>query len=270
MESGGSPTFGPVSFQAYIAQHGLEPARTWQALSIDSQERLAPELKVARTMIFRLGAPSGTRHTHFALAKCRDGWSDYFLEDTYLFADCQPEVFIPPVSLRQLFAFQLLPALTETSLVNLAVASGLLHYALDLDEPQTIIIPATGQSTFSFHFRPHPAYGVCWTHDRGQVEMDALFVARRHGAEALFVVEAKSGTAFSNIAKHKLVYPCLALQTHVPQYLAVIPVYLRVRRVDDGLHFYVCECKLPTDHDRVVSLANLSKKMVRHVVLVGF
>jgi len=193
MDSIGLPTFGPISFQFYIAKNALEPARTWQAISVDQRERLAPELQAAQTMVFRLGAPSGARYTHFALAKCHGGWSDYFLEDT------------------QLFAFQLLPALTETSLVNLAVASGLLHHALDLDEPQTTIIPATGQSTFSFHFRPHPAYGICWTHDRGQVEMDALFVARRSGAEALFVVEAKSGRTFSNIAKHKLVYPCLAL-----------------------------------------------------------
>jgi hypothetical protein len=91
----------------------LEPARTWQAISVDQRERLAPELQAAQTMVFRLGAPSGARYTHFALAKCHGGWSDYFLEDTQLFASCPPEVFIPPVSLRQLFAFQLLPALTE-------------------------------------------------------------------------------------------------------------------------------------------------------------
>ncbi|MFC1708313.1 hypothetical protein ACFL59_16090, partial [Planctomycetota bacterium] len=82
-------------------------------------------------MVFRLGSPPGSRTTSFALARAVDGWGDYFLFDDELFGDVDTKTF-SPTSSDDLLAYQLLPVLTERSVVNLAVASGLLDEALRL------------------------------------------------------------------------------------------------------------------------------------------
>jgi hypothetical protein len=51
-----------------------------------------------------------------------------------------------------LFLFGLLPKLSETSLLTLAHASGLMAEALDCDDSSMHIIPATGHGTYSFQF----------------------------------------------------------------------------------------------------------------------
>ena len=154
-----------------------------------------------------------------------------------MFADARPELFIPPVSMRQLFAFTLLPKFTETSLVNLAIASGLLSHALGLDDATLPSAPATGQGTYSFTFSPHAELGVTWLHSKGQVEIDAAIIAKRRGEETLFVVEAKVGDDFDSLAKHKLLYPALALRGGVPEYMPLVPVYIRVLRTDGRAPF---------------------------------
>src|SRR4051794_17804958 len=104
--------------------------------------------------------------------------------------------------------------------------------------------PATGQSTFSFDLKPHSSSDTVWRHLRGQVQIDALFVGRRDGEELIFVVEAKHGSYPSSLAKHKLVYPVLAIAPQVSKYLRIVPVYVRVARLDGDLHFFVAECFL--------------------------
>lgn len=183
-----------------------------------------------RQWCFAWGAPRGQRNTDFALAQCVKGWDDYFLIDELIFGGVPVEPFVPPVSMRHLLPFLLLPAFSETSFVNLAIASGVLAHALGIDQGDLPHAPATGQSTFSFDVIPHPDLGVKWAHSQGQVEIDAVVTARRNGSECLFVVEAKSGLANESLAKHKLVYPVMALQTRVPGYLPVVPVYLKAHR----------------------------------------
>jgi hypothetical protein len=266
----GTAAFGPESFQDYLQRNSLPATNTWRAISIDSIERLPPDLRKAGVMVFRLGSPAGERTTSFALARHPSGWSDYFLCDASLMGNATPEVFIPSSSLRALYAFQLLPSLTESSLVNLALASGMLAEALALDGPTQAIVPATGQSTFTFEVTPHQGAGVVWQHVRGQVEIDALFVARRGGKEILFLVEAKSGQDSESLAKHKLVYPLLALRDHVPAYLPIVPVYMRAWRADDGLHFCITECQLAPPAGAAVAIADLRPVQTRRLVLAGF
>lgn len=137
------------------------------------------------------------------------------------------------------------------------------------DEPDRPIIPATGQTVFSFKFQPHPSIETIWNHDRGQVEIDALFTAKRQGKETLFLVEAKSSSDISSLAKHKLVYPLLALRQHIPSYFDIVPVYLRVLHVGKSLHFLVSECAIETKP--VMSLASLLPVGTpRKLVLQGF
>lgn len=86
--------------------------------------------------------------------------------------------------------------------------------------------PATGRSTFTFDLRPHSSYPELVTHRDGQVEIDTLFAERRNGRTALFVIEAKTGTTYSSLAKHKLAYPILAVRDRIPPDVEVVPTYM--------------------------------------------
>ena len=67
-------------------------------------------------------------------------------------------------------------------------------------------------------------------------------LARRQGQEC-FVIEAKIGVGDRSLAKQKLLYPVLGLRDLAPDWLVVVPVYLRV--IEDGSGNYifnVAEC----------------------------
>ena len=267
MQQSGQGCWGPRGFQDYCRENGFRAPDTAQFISVDTRLRLQPELVKAECMVFRLGIPEGERNTQFGLAKCVDGWEDYFLLDDWLFRKVPPEMFLPTAPARHLFPFQLLPTFTETSLVNLALASGLMGHALRLEEPDLALAAATGQSTLSFQFRPHEQASAVWAHGRGQVEIDSLFTARREGRETVFIVESKAGAEFDCLAKHKLLYPMLAIRQKVPSYMPVVPVYLRVVKEADGYHFYFAECKLELGKDGVAVLSNLKPVVMSHFVI---
>jgi hypothetical protein len=233
--------YGPVSFRDYLRQHSLPYKDTATAISVDSRRKLSKDLVDSNVMVFRLGNHPGTNHTAFALARTREGWNDFFLEDEHLFSSTEIRSFDASRCNQDLAAFRFLPRLTEPSLVNLALASGLLGEALELDEAGSPIVPATGQSTYTFDVRPF-ADGPSWTHRQGQVEIDSLFFARRNGKQVVFAVEAKRSDAFDSLAKHKLVYPYLALRNSLPSSMQIVPVYLRAVRNGDSWNFFVCEC----------------------------
>ena len=242
MSREGSSCFGPVSFRDYLQQHNLPYTDTAAAISVDSLRKLSRDLVESNVMVFRLGSHPRTNYTAFALAQTREGWSDCFLEDQHLFSTLHIRDFDVATCRHDLAAFRFLPRLTEPSLVNLALASGLLGEALELDDPTTPIVPATGQSTYTFDVRPFPD-GPSWTHRQGQVEIDSLFFANRKGKQLVFAVEAKRSEAFDSLAKHKLVYPYLALRNSLPSTMQVVPVYLRAVRDGDSWNFFVCECE---------------------------
>ena len=123
------------------------------------------DLHVQGCMVFRLGQPKGSRTTHFALAKVVNDWSDYFLIDQAVFEAVDSQVFLPSASVRSLFAFQLLPTLTETSLINLALASELLPKALGIAPSKEQIIPATGQCPCEIGCHDRVAGGVSTRHN---------------------------------------------------------------------------------------------------------
>lgn len=268
MDEKNAETYGPESFKFYIEKHSLPRSRTWQYVSIDSIDRLPQDLRDAGIMIFRLGSRSGISGTHFALARCNNGWEDYFLDDSQLIASVPQKIFLPYTSSRRLLAFQLLPKLTETSLVNLAIGSGLLQYALGINDCHENVVPATGQSTYSFEITPKPCLSEPWQHIKGQVEIDALFMAHREGKDCLFLVEAKSGKPTGTLAKHKLCYPLAALRSEVPNYINIVPVYLKTWPEADGQHFLISECCCNTSGTIVISDFNVST--VHEVVLQGF
>jgi len=270
MEAHEKLAFGPVSFRNYVrgtADEGALPA-PW--IAKDSLDSLAPELRRANTMVFRLGSPLGEKHTHFALAKYISDWSDYFLLDKILFQDTAPQFFLPSVAADALFAFRVFPKMTESSIVNLAVATGLLGTALALDYPNQVVIPATGMSTFTFSVIPHTKIGISWNHTKGQVEIDAVFVGMRQRRPSLFVVEAKFGVRSTSIAKHKLAYSALAMKTTTPPHLPIVPVYLRAFRVAEDLHYQVCECEPIEIGSKSLVIADIKPTRTVHLLLRGY
>ena len=159
--------------------------------------------------------------------------------------------------------FKLLPKLTEKSLVNLAIVSGLINSALGIKRGG-LSIPATVQSNFSFEVKARSDQESSWLHNNGQVEIDAMFMGNRGGEDVLFVVEAKSGKPDS-LAKHKLIYPVTAIRSSVPNNLKVIPVYLRIWPEKDGMHFMVAECEDSCSNPCVVE--SLKASNVSHYVI---
>lgn len=259
----------PQGFQKYLSTNNLK-ANTAATISIDSIKKLPKLLKEQNTMVLRLGSRSGDNQTYFSLVKSND-INDFFFNDQALFGQLQPELFLPNVSIRSLFAFQLLPKVTETSVVNLAIASGLMAESLNLKDDKTIVVPATGQSTFTFNFKPLANEDIALEHINGQVEIDAVFVAKRDGKEHLFVIEAKHGDKFDSLAKHKLLYPCLSLLQKLPSSMPIVPIYLRSIKTEKGIDFYIAECPcIVNQQDELYSLDTLSPCKVQALHLANY
>jgi hypothetical protein len=185
--------YGPTSFQDYLKKNGFPKVIAPSAISIDSLERLHSSLKSNSAMVFRLGQSTGTG-TQFAIAKVKEGINDFFIIDEEVFST-QGAIYNLKVKVSQLLAFKLLPKLTENSLVNLGFSSGLISFALGLDEEVPIYPPATCSSTFSFDFKPHSLIDQQFIHEKGQVEIDSMFIEKRNGKYILFVLEAKNGNS---------------------------------------------------------------------------
>lgn len=265
----GVSTSKPQGFQTYAKANNLS-ANTAASISIDALKKLPKTLKQANTMVLRLGSRPKDNQTYFSLVRTID-IRNFFFDDELLFGRLKPELFLPNVSIRSLFAFQLLPKVTETSVVNLAIASGLMAEALNLQDDKTIVVPATGQSTFSFNFKPLAKENTILEHLNGQVEIDAVFVAKREGKEHLFVIEAKHGDRFDSLAKHKLLYPSLSLLQKLPSSMPIVPVYLRSIKTDKGIDFYVAECScIVNQQDELYSLDTLSPCKVRALHLANY
>ena len=249
-----SGIYGPESFRDYITDIGQDPRdyRTAAEISIDKKRDLADELKQNDTMVLRLGsAPDGTG-TQFVLVRVEERLDDFFINEIEFASDQQTEFDLRPdgqdvnrldqQTRDMLSAYRLLPRFSESSMVNLALSTGLLSRALDLDVEAIGTAPVTVASTFDFRFRPHTAQPTTLRHNNGQVEVDACFVSRRNGERVLVVLEAKTG-ARRSLAKHKLFYPLMGVQSEISDSnLDMIPVYLRAQRTSDGVNYDIYEC----------------------------
>ncbi|MFM2566400.1 DUF6997 domain-containing protein [Bacillus sp. GX] len=257
--------FGPVPFLDYLSGLGFPKLRAPDAISIDSWERLHQSLKDSDSMVLRLGKSTGVG-TQFAVVKIKNRLSEYFLFDEKIFTNDGVE-YIPEVEDNQLLAYQLLPTLTEASIVNLGFTSGLISKALGLDEVKPIFPPATCNSTFTFSFKPHSSLDIEVIHNKGQVEIDAMFVGKRNNVDTLFVVEAKIGSTHKSLAKHKLLYPVLAVAPQIPEHMPIVPVYLKVQNKKSGIHFHVVECEIPDPRKRMVAYDELQLKQHTYYIL---
>lgn len=262
LRSQGSNLFGPVAFQDYCQAHGIAARRTASWISIDSIDRLDKSLRTHGCMVLRLGQRSGSR-TDFALVRVPEAGPEcFFLLDEDVFASAQVQSFVPAGSIRDLLPFHALNQLSERSATLLGVGAGLLQEALRLDEPPSA--PVSDSGVYTFDFVPHHGLRPL-RHNRGQVEIDGLFLGRRGGADCLFVIEAKLGQRMGSVSKHKLAYPAYGIAEKVPRDIPIVPVYLRIVRQQGALTYYVAEC-LPLG--RTQPLTDLTPKEMTALRLV--
>ncbi|MGB0468787.1 MAG: DUF6997 domain-containing protein [Pontibacterium sp.] len=231
----------PLLFQKYVKDESVSVKGTAQHISVQTYKDLNSELKTEKYMVFRLGSRKREKGTFFSLAKVVNDWTDYFLFDSEIFKssvksdieiDWESEIYLP---------FKLIPKLTETSHVNLALASGVLEEALGFDKG-AVSVPATGRGSYTFSVKPHSKLNLVWEHTSGQVEIDSVIVASRHGKKHILVIEAKSGRYPDSLAKHKIVYPLLALLPQIPEEYTVTPIYMRIEETKEATTFYIAEC----------------------------
>lgn len=259
--------FGPVSFIDYLMNNNLPKiGATPEAISIDSYEKLHQSAKENSTMIMRLGQSQASKGTQFALVKVQGRIADFFLIDELIFNSEGIEYF-PKVNNVQLKAFSLLPSLTENSYINLGFSSGLISFALGVDQVKPIFPPASCSSTFTFKFKPHSLIDDEFIHNRGQVEIDALFIEKRNNVDTLFVVEAKSDSTHKSLAKHKLLYPVLSIADKVPPEMPIVPVYIKIKTSSLGIHFHVTECSVPDPRRKTIAYDELIVKKYTHLIL---
>ena len=257
----------PQAFQDYLNKIGLEKKNTAQFISINRFQDLKQELRESGYMVFRLGSPPGNRNTFFSLSKVNHSWEDYFFLDEKLFPNRTVEHIEIDYSDNKYFAYRLLPKLTETSLLNLALITGIIQKTVGLDETVGNIIPAGVQSTFTFEFKPLSISDRKLEHRNGQVEIDAIFSWKKDGNPCLVVIEAKTSRNFDSIAKHKLYYPLLALENKIPKSVEVIPIYLRVRKQSNFIEFNIAVCKLPRTKGLFGTVDEFKVKKVRRIAL---
>ena len=182
--------YGREIVQTYCRRHS-QRADTASTIFVDHIRTLSKELRDAETMVLRLGTGHGSDdargQTAFALVRHESGsLVPFFLIDEQIFTG-RTETFIPDRSMRALFPFGLLPKLSETSLLTLARASGLMAEALGCDDSSIHMIPATGHGTYSFAFTVGQASPHALEHRDGQVEIDSVCIGIRDGRNQIIV-----------------------------------------------------------------------------------
>lgn len=231
----------PQPFQEYLNEIGIKHKSTVAFISVQTFKDLNKQLKEAGFMVFRLGSPVGQRKTSFTLVDVKSRWADFFFFDDDIFKSKRETELSIDWSADQLLPFRLIPKLTETSHVNLAIELGVLEATLGFDTGM-ISVPATGRGNYSFSFKPYANWEKSFSHEAGQVEIDSVIVAKRNGKKHILVVEAKSGAFPSSLAKHKLAYPVFSILPSVPGEYEIIPIYMRIEESEDFFTFYVAEC----------------------------
>lgn len=236
----------------------MKSKSTAASISVDSIEKLNPLLRKEEVMVFRLGSSRSGTGTQFSLVRPGNGLKEYFLFDEEIFTN-KAQTYIPSASYRDLFSFKLIPKLSESSLVSLGLASGLIAEALELDGRGPILSPSTSKGTFSFETKLSDKLGRLFVHDNGQVEIDSLFISQRQGRDALYVMESKHAGDRS-IAKHKLVYPILSICSNVPSDIEIIPVYIKSESTSTGINYKIAICDYKDPRIYLTSIESLTVK----------
>jgi len=233
----GERWFPKTKFTDYTGLKGKTP----RYLSIDflrTYQTTHPELYDANMYLLRLG--SG----HFSLVESENILEEYFIEDS-IFPE-KGERYVSSASQQDIFSFSVMPKLTENTLLSLGLATGVIQACLGMDSEDPIPSPSEANGTYQFEvLNPHDAKP--FLHD-GQVEIDTVVFGKVKGAYTLFVIEGKEGkpSNSSTLAKHKLAYPVYALasQGNIPDYINIVPAYVRAWVEGNRIHYCAATFKL--------------------------
>ncbi len=231
---GGMKWFPKTKFTQYAGIKGKTP----QNLSIDHHQNYVnthPLLSENGMYLFRLG--SGT----FSLVESKDILNDYFVEDS-IFPQ-QGDRYVSSASQQDLFSFSIMPKLTENTLLSLGLATGVIQAGLGMDSEDPIPSPSEANGTYKFKVN-NPHDDENFDH-HGQVEIDTVVFGKMNGKYTLFVIEGKEGKPTTTLAKHKLAYPVMALASEgkIPEYIDIVPVYVRAwhDKKNDSIHFCIAK-----------------------------
>jgi hypothetical protein len=182
----------------------------------------------------------------FGMVECDDVKTEYFVHDENLFPGIGEE-YISSARVEDLFIFSLLEH-DEGTLIELGLATGIIQHGLGIDseEPIQSINP---RGSYKFHImNPHSQDSFLYD---GQVEIDSVFSGEVDSKNTLFVVEAKKGLPNSSLAKHKFVYPAIALASKekIPRDYNVVPCYVKSWKnaQDNTIHYCIAKFNLPED-----------------------
>lgn len=242
--------YGPRSFPDYLREIGADPSRHRSAaLSVDTRSQLPDRVAERDAMVLRLGRATDGPGSRFALVRVPDRSDDFFVDERAFPADDRVTVDYTPdgedtatlerAARDALDVHRSLPTYSERGFVHLALSTGLLARALDLDAPAGLA-PPTVASNFDFAFEPHPDRPTTLRYAGGHLELDALVSARRNGERVLLVVEARCGGRVE-VAKHAVGYPALAAATLPVDVDRVVPAYLRARPTRAGVRYSIYE-----------------------------
>lgn len=174
-----------------------------------------------------------------------DVYSDFFSKTNDLFPTTNSRNrFFCEASEVDLLAFSLIKNAfsEEQNLTNLLIASGVIHSALDLDRPFSLVMPATsnsgGKTPFQL-FNNDPNNNIDYTVDAlTQVEVDIVVSGIKDGRAKLYVIESKNGSV-KDIVNWKFLYPSKILFESLDDDIDVdvIPAFLNVRLNKNRIEF---------------------------------
>ena len=72
------------------------------------------------------------------------------------------------------------------------------------------------------------------------------------------------GDNHSTLAKHKLVYPYLAIKKNIPNDIKIVPIYLKTNRAGNDINFKITECEFKNGSEAISEL--VAKKSHYYVI----
>jgi hypothetical protein len=159
--------------------------------------------------------------------------ADFFTSSSSLFPQgIDRKRFFSEASEVDLLAFSLTKDTfgEEQNLTNLLVASGVLHRALGIERPFSLVMPATSKSGGNIQFNLKNPNGNDYTvNSNTQIEIDLVLSGFKEGRAKLYVIEAKT-KRFDDIVNWKFLYPAKLVKDGIDfdVDVDVIPTYLSV------------------------------------------
>ena len=64
-----------------------------------------------------------------------------------------------------------------------------------------------------------------------------------------------------------IVYPILSIASKVPKDMPIIPIYMKVYKKDDGIHYHIVEYEYHDPRMRITAIDELKAKKYSHLIL---